>query len=105
MSNGKPDAMQAISEKLDVILAFMMVKDLKGDLGLIVPRLKTAGMSTKTIALVAGVTERAVQLRLQGAKAGGKPKKKKKKAAATSATPLDEGSADGGSGKSVDPAS
>jgi hypothetical protein len=94
-----------ISEKLDAILGFMVVRDLKGDASLIVPKLKAMGMSVKTIALVSGISENAVAIRLTrlkkpGARQAVRPGKKKRAASAVAGS-----AGDSGSGNSNDSAS
>ena len=83
------EVMRGISEKLDGILGFMAAKECKGDAALIVPKLKGLGISNKTIALVAGISENAVAIRVTRMKkpSSRKPTGKRKGKAAADATP------------------
>ncbi len=55
-SNTKGDGLDDISEKLDGILGFLAVRELKGDVNKMLPRLKEMGLSTKMIAVITGLT-------------------------------------------------
>lgn len=65
----------------------MAAKDCKGDVALIVAKLRGMGMSTKTIALVAGITENAVAIRLSRLKKPTKSKAGKQKKSSPTAPP------------------
>ena len=82
MSTGKTqsDVLADIDEKLGGILGFLAVRDLKGDVAAMLPRLKDMGLSNKMMALVAGLSENAIAIRMSRMKktAATKPKAKKK---------------------------
>lgn len=59
---------ESISQKLDAVLAFLAVRGIEGNQSAIVERLSGAGFSRKTISLVSGLTENAVEIRLRRAK-------------------------------------
>jgi hypothetical protein len=73
-SNTKGDGLDDISEKLDGILGFLAVRELKGDVNKMLPRLKEMGLSTKMIAVITGLTENAIAIRFSRLK---KPAPKK----------------------------
>jgi len=68
MSANSPDHLAAISQKLDAVLAFLAVRGIENDVGAVFERLHLAGFNAKTIALVSGLTENAVAIRLSRAK-------------------------------------
>ena len=57
-----------ISEKLDAVVGFMMVRGIENDSAAVVNRLHAAGFNAKVIARVSGLTENAVAIRLSRAK-------------------------------------
>ena len=66
MSNEKSqtELLSEISEKLDIVLGYLAVRGIEGDAAAIVDKLHKLGLSAKTIAPVAGLTENAVNIRL-----------------------------------------
>lgn len=97
MSSGKqPDVMSEINEKLGGILGFLAVRDLKGDVSQMLPRLKGMGLSSKMIALITGISENAVAIRVSRMKTAGAKKsaKARKKAPAAKPTAAAESSND-----------
>jgi hypothetical protein len=64
-----------ISTKLDIIVAFLAARGIEGDPAIIVEKLHKINIDYKVIALVAGISENAVSIRLTRLKK--KPKIKK----------------------------
>ena len=78
MNNDKSNVnhLADISEKLDTVVGFMMVRGIENDAGAVVERLRIAGFNARVIARVSGLTENAVAIRLTRAKAKKKPAEK-----------------------------
>lgn len=69
MSNDRPDQLEEISIKLDVVIGFLAVRGMD-DAGAIIERLKGLGLGTKAIARVTGLTENAISIRMSRMKKG-----------------------------------
>jgi hypothetical protein len=62
-AKSEKDLLVAILERLDVVVGFLAAKDL-ADKELVVQRLKDLEFSARTMALVTGLTENAINIRL-----------------------------------------
>jgi hypothetical protein len=85
------DILTDINNKIGGILGFLAVRDLKGDVSKMLPRLKEMGLDYKMMALVTGVSENAIAIRLSRMK-----KKSPKKTAKSKKVSAPKAPAEGG---------
>lgn len=98
----KGDVLSEINEKLGGVLGFLAVREFKGDVNKMLPRLREMGLSTKMIALITGLTDNAIAIRFSRMK---KPAAKKAKGkAAKKVAPLAEKAGSGDGAQSTDSA-
>jgi hypothetical protein len=109
-AKAKADVLDDINEKLGGVLGFLAVRELKGDVNKMLPRLKEMGLSTKMMALITGLTENAIAIRFSrlkkpAPKKGSKPKVKSEVSNKAASAPIPDAVSpvDGAQDSSVTP--